>query len=177
MGKVFICEGAIRTALDAIQVMGGDGVTPFYPLTAMMNVSKVENISGGSMEALRLVIYRTALRQMADEFRMPRRVIHEELGVPVPAASLPEKQKSIDEESLLKLLSEDYRVNPGLYMSRAEIKESFDVDDTKLDELPFYWRKRHGEAYRDKKELSYPKPPEGLKKINPRILSMVPSMG
>jgi alkylation response protein AidB-like acyl-CoA dehydrogenase len=170
MGKVFICEGAIRTALDAIQVMGGDGVTPFYPLTAMMNVSKVENISGGSMEALRLVIYRTALRQMADEFRMPRRVIHEELGVPVPAASLPEKQKSIDEESLLKLLAEDYRVNPGLYMGRAEIKESFDVDDPKLDELLLSLeRKGLVKLYREKKGIALSKATyEGLKKAYPQ---------
>jgi alkylation response protein AidB-like acyl-CoA dehydrogenase len=170
MGKVFICEGAIRTALDAIQVMGGDGVTPFYPLTAMMNMSKVENISGGSMEALRLVIYRTALRQMADEFRMPRRVIHEELGVPVPAASLPEKQKSIDEESLLKLLSEDYRVNPGLYMSRTEIKESFDVDDTRLDELLLSLeRKGLVKLYREKKGIALSKATyDGLKKAYPQ---------
>jgi alkylation response protein AidB-like acyl-CoA dehydrogenase len=170
MGKVFICEGAIRTALDAIQVMGGDGVTPFYPLTAMMNVSKVENISGGSMEALRLVIYRTALRQMADEFKMPRRVIHEELGVPVPAASLPEKQKTIDEESLLKLLAEDYRVNPGLYMGRTEIKESFDVDDTKLDELLLALeRKGLVKLYREKKGIALSKATyDGLKKAYPQ---------
>jgi alkylation response protein AidB-like acyl-CoA dehydrogenase len=170
MGKVFICEGAIRTALDAIQVMGGDGVTPFYPLTAMMNVSKVENISGGSMEALRLVIYRTALRQMADEFKMPRRVIHEELGVPVPAASLPEKQKTIDEESLLKLLAEDYRVNPGLYMGRTEIKESFDVDDTKLDELLLSLeRKGLVKLYREKKGIALSKATyDGLKKAYPQ---------
>jgi len=169
MGKVFICEGAIKGALDAIQVMGGDAVTPFYPLAALMNVSKVENISGGSMEACRLVIYRTGLRQMADEFKMDRRVIHEELGVPVPAASLPEKQKNIDEESLLKSLAEDYRVNPGLYMSREDIKESFDVDDTKLDELLLSLeRKDLVRLYRDKKGIALSKATyDGLKKANP----------
>ncbi len=169
MGKVFICEGAIRTALDAIQVMGGDGVTPFYPLTALMNVSKVENISGGSMEACRLVVYRTALRQMADEFKMPRRVIHEELGVPVPAASLAEKQKSIDDESLLKSLAEDYRVNPGLYMSREDIKESFDIDDKKLDELLLSLEKKDWvRLYRDKKGIALVKATyKGLDRANP----------
>ena len=169
MGKVFICEGAIRTALDAIQVMGGDGVTPFYPLTALMNVSKVENISGGSMEACRLVVYRTGLRQMADEFKMVRRVIHEELGVPVPAAPLPEKEKSIDEESLLKSLAEDYRVNPGLYMSREDIKESFDVDDKKLDELLLSLEKKGWvRLCRDKKGISLAKATyEGLDRANP----------
>ena len=127
MGKVFICEGAIKNALDAIQVMGGDGVTPFYPLVALMNVSKVENISGGSMEACRLMIYRTGLKQMAEEFKMPRRVIHEELGVPVPSSGSPQKEKEIDEEKLLKILAEDYRVNPGLHMSRENIKEFFEI--------------------------------------------------
>jgi alkylation response protein AidB-like acyl-CoA dehydrogenase len=169
VGKVFICEGAIKAALDAIQVMGGDGVTPFYPLAALMKVSKVENISGGSMEACRLVIYRTGLRQMADEFKMPRRVIHEELGVPVLATSLPEKSKSIDEGSLLKLLAEDYRVNPGLYMSRNDIKESFDVDDTKLDEL-LLSLEREGmvKLNRDKKGIALVKATyKGLNRANP----------
>jgi len=169
MGKVFICEGAIKGALDAIQVMGGDAVTPFYPLAALMKVSKVENISGGSMEACRLVIYRTGLRQMADEFKMDRRVIHGELRVPVPAASLPEKQKSIDEESLLKLLAEDYRVNPGLYMSREDIKESFDIDDTKLDEVLLSLEKKgFVRLYRDRKGIALSKATyDGLKKVNP----------
>jgi alkylation response protein AidB-like acyl-CoA dehydrogenase len=169
IGKVFICEGAIRAALDAIQVMGGDGVTPFYPLAALMKVSKIENISGGSMEACRLVIYRTGLRQMADEFKMDRRVIHKELGVPVPATPLLEKQKSIDEESLLKLLAEDYRVNPGLYMSREDIKEYFDVDDKKLNELLLSLeRKGMVKLYRDKKGIALSKATyDGLKKANP----------
>jgi hypothetical protein len=169
VAKVFNCEGAMQASLDAIQVMGGDGVTPFYPLSALMNVSKVENIAGGTMEACRLVIYRTGLRQMADEFKMPRRVIHGELGVPVPAASLPEKQKSIDEESLLKLLAEDYRVNPGLYMSREDIKEYYDVDDTRLDEL-FLSLEKNGlvKLYRDKKGIVLSKATyDGLKKANP----------
>jgi hypothetical protein len=45
-----------------------------------MNVAKVENIARGTVEACRMVIYRTAVRQMAEELRMPRRVIHEGLG-------------------------------------------------------------------------------------------------
>ena len=169
VGKVFICEGAIKAALDAIQVMGGDGVTPFYSLAALMKVAKVENISGGSMEACRLVIYRTGTRQMADEFKMPRRVIHEELGVPVPTTSFLEKEKSIDEEKLLKLLAEDYRVNPGLYMSRGDIKESLDVDDTKLDELLLSLEKKSlVKLYRDKKGIALSKATyDGLKKAHP----------
>jgi hypothetical protein len=170
VGKVFICEGAIKTALDAIQVMGGDGVTPFYPLAALMNVSKVENISGGSMEACRLVIYRTGLRQMADEFKRPHRVIHKELGVPVPMPSLPGRQRSIDEEELLKSLAEDYRVNPGLYMSLEDIKEFFDVEDAKLNEVLLSLEKKgFVRLYRDRKGIALVKATyEGLKKANPQ---------
>jgi alkylation response protein AidB-like acyl-CoA dehydrogenase len=167
--KVFNCEEAVKASLDAIQVMGGDGVTPFYPLSAIMKVAKVENIAGGTMEACRLVIYRTGLRQMADEFKMPRRVIHEELGVPVPITSLPEKQKHIDEQSLLKLLAEDYRVNPGLFMSRVDIKEYFEVDDAKLDEVLLSLEKKGlVKLYRDKKGIALVKGTyEGLGRANP----------
>ena len=135
VAKVFNCEAALQGSLDAIQAMGGDGVTPFYPLEEIMNVAKVENIAGGTMEACRLVIFRTAMRQMADEFRMTRRVIHPDLGVPVPASGGVVKEKVVDEEKLLKTLAEDYRVNPGLYMTREDITGVLDVGQDKLDEL------------------------------------------
>jgi alkylation response protein AidB-like acyl-CoA dehydrogenase len=135
VAKVYNCEAALQAGLDAIQVMGGDGVTPFYPLEEVMKVAKVENIAGGTMEACRLVIFRTALRQMADEFRMRRRVIHPQLGVPVPAPEAPVKEKGLDEDKLLAFLAEDYRVNPGLFMSRDDLKELCDIDDVGLDTL------------------------------------------
>lgn len=169
VAKVFNCEGVMQASLDAIQVMGGDGVTPFYPLSAIMKVAKVENIAGGTMEACRLVIYRTGLRQMAEEFKMPRRVIHEELGVPVPVDGKPEKRKDIDEERLLKVLAEDYRVNPGLHMSREDLKELFDVEDGKLDELLVSLEKKGlVKLYRDKKGIALSKATyEGLSQANP----------
>jgi alkylation response protein AidB-like acyl-CoA dehydrogenase len=169
VGKVFICEGAIKAALDAIQVMGGDGMTPFYPLAALMKVSKVENISGGSMEACRLVIYRTGLRQMADEFKMPHRVIHEELGIPVLTTGVPKKQESLDDERLLKVLADDYRINTGLYMSREDIKESFDVENGWLDEALLSLEKKGlVKLYRDKKGIALAKATyEGLNQANP----------
>ncbi|MBW2031789.1 MAG: acyl-CoA dehydrogenase, partial [Deltaproteobacteria bacterium] len=135
IAKVFNCEGVMNASLDGIQVMGGDGLTPFYPLSAIMNVAKVENIAGGTMEACRLVIQRTAMRLMKEDLKMPRRIIHEELGVPIARGSEFEPQKGLDEKKLLKFLAEDYRINPGLHMSREDIKAYFDVDDQKLDEI------------------------------------------
>ena len=135
MAKVYNAEGVMASSLDAIQVMGGDGLTPFYPLSAIMHVAKVENIAGGTMEACRMVIHRTAMRQMAQELKQPRRVIHQELGVPVPTAEAPPKADRVDEESLLEVLAEDYRVNPGLHMNREDMLLYFDVSHERLDEV------------------------------------------
>jgi alkylation response protein AidB-like acyl-CoA dehydrogenase len=169
VAKVFNCENVMASSLDAIQVMGGDGLTPFYPLSAIMNVAKVENIAGGTMEACRLVIYRNGLRQMADELKMPHRVIHEELGVPVPASRLPERQKEIDEGVLLKVLAEDYRVNPGLHMSKEDLTAHFDTDDARFDEvLTALEKKGLVKLFRDKKGIALAKATyEGLKTAFP----------
>jgi alkylation response protein AidB-like acyl-CoA dehydrogenase len=169
IAKVFNCEGAVQASLDAIQVMGGDGVTPFYPLSAIMNVAKVENIAGGTMEACRMVIFRTALRQMAEEVRMPRRIIHEELGVPIPTNKPLAKQKEISEDSLLKVLAEDYRVNPGLHMSRDDLLEYYEVEDEKLDRVLLDLEgKNFVKLFRDKKGIALAKATyDGLKAAYP----------
>ena len=45
------------------------------------------------MEACRLVIFRTGIRRMADDFRMERRTIHPVLGVPIPQPDPQKKRK------------------------------------------------------------------------------------
>jgi alkylation response protein AidB-like acyl-CoA dehydrogenase len=166
VAKVFNCEGAMASALDAIQVMGGDGLTPFYPLSAIMQVAKVEHIAGGTMEACRMVIHRTAMRQMAEDLKMPRRVIHKDLGVPITTGKTAEKKKEIDEQTLLKVLAEDYRVNPGLHMSREDIKVFFDVDEAEIDEALLALETQGlAKLYRDKKGFVLAKATyEGLSK-------------
>jgi alkylation response protein AidB-like acyl-CoA dehydrogenase len=169
MAKVFNCEGAMQASLDAIQVMGGDGVTPFYPLEEVMNISKVENIAGGTMEACRLVIFRTAMREMAEAFKGQRKVIHEKLGVPVPALVEPEKQKDVDEEKILLALAEDYRINPGLYMSIEDIKQYFETGGHQLEEvLTSLEKKGLAKLYRTKKGIQLAKATyDGLNAAHP----------
>ena len=152
-----------------MQVMGGDALTPFYPVEAVMKVSKIENIAGGTMEACRLVIFRTAVRQWADEFRMRRRVMHEKLGVPVPAAGPPERLRQIDEEQVLALLAEDYRVNPGLHMSMADLRQYVDVEHGRLEEvLGALESKGLVKLYRGKKGIELAKATyDGLDKAHP----------
>jgi len=170
VAKVFNCEAAMQASIDAIQVMGGDGVTPFYPLEEIMNVAKVENIAGGTMEACRLVIFRTAMRQMAEDLRMERRVIHPALGVPVPVSGTSEKVKDIDEDKLLAAIAEDYRVNPGLFISREDISELFDTDNAVLDDLLISLEKKGlVRLYRDKKGIALAKATyEGLNEAHPQ---------
>ncbi len=169
LAKVYNCEAALQASLDAIQVMGGDGVTPFYPLEEIMNVAKVENIAGGTMEACRLVIFRAALRQMAEELRMRRRIIHPALGVPVPSPEVPVKAPNMDEEQLLAILAEDYRVNPGLFMSRVDLKEVCDMDDAGLDALlTSLEAKGLAKLYRTKKGIELAKATyDGLNQAHP----------
>ncbi|MDP2645064.1 MAG: acyl-CoA dehydrogenase family protein [Desulfobacterales bacterium] len=169
IAKLYNCEGVMNASLDAIQVMGGDGLTPFYPLSAIMKVAKVENIAGGTMEACRLVIHRMGLRQLADQLKMPRRIIHEELGVPVVTNQVPEKQATVDADGLLKVLAEDYRVNPGLHMSREDLKAFFDVADESLDGVLLGLESRGlVKLHRDRKGIALAKATyEGLNRAFP----------
>jgi alkylation response protein AidB-like acyl-CoA dehydrogenase len=167
--KAFNCETLVEASREAIQLMGGDGVTPFYVPREVYEVSKVEEISGGTMETMRLVVYRTGLREMAEDIRMPRRIIHKELGVPITTYEKPVKQSQISKDVLLEVLAEDYRVNPGLHMSREDLKEVFDVDDGELDHV-LVSLEQEGlvKLYRRKGEIQLAKATyEGLKKINP----------
>jgi alkylation response protein AidB-like acyl-CoA dehydrogenase len=167
--KVYNCEAAVQGSLDAIQVIGADAVTAFSPLPEIMTQSKIENIGGGTMEACRLVIFRTALRQMAEDLKMERRVIHPELGVPVPASARADKEKDVTEERLLALLAEDYRVNPGLFMSREDITELFAVESATLDGLLVSLEtKGLVKLYRTKKGIELAKATyEGLNQAHP----------
>lgn len=167
--KAFNCEIVVEATREAIQIMGGDGVTSFYVPREVYEVSKVEEISGGTMEAMRLVVYRAGQRELAEDIKMPRRVIHKELGVPITTYEKPVKEPQIDDNKLLKVLTEDYRVNPGLHMSREDLKEYFDVSDEELDKvLVSLEQSKLVKLYRGKKGIQLAKATyEGLKKANP----------
>jgi len=167
--KLYGADMLMHSSVEAVQVMGGDGATKFYPLDRIMREAKTAQIAGGTSEAMKLLIYRMGLREMADELKMPRRVIHKELGVPMPAAA-PAKQPKIDDDKLLKVLAEDYRVNPGLYMSREDLKEQFDVENEELERvLLSLEEKKLVKLYRRRGIIELAKATyEGLKKANPQ---------
>ena len=168
--KVFNVESTMDSSLEALQVMGGDGVTPFYPVQSIMQVAKVEHISGGTMEACRQVIFKSGVKQMAEDLKMRRRVIHEELGVPVPAFGDAVKRNHVDEDAVLGVLAEDYRVNPGLFMSLDDIGQYLEADEGSLGSLlTDLETKGLAKLYRTKKGISLAKATyDGLKKAHPK---------
>ncbi len=168
--KLYGADMLMHSSVEAAQVMGGDGATKFYPVDRILREAKVAQIAGGTSEAMKLLIYRMGLREMADELKMPHRVIHKELGVPMPSAAAPAKQSQIDDDKLLKVLAEDYRVNPGLYMSREDLKEQFDVEDEALDRvLVSLEEQRLVKLYRRRGVIRLAKATyQGLKKANPQ---------
>jgi len=135
LAKLYASEAYERLVIDAQQVMGGDGWTRFYPLETFMRDAKVNQLGAGTSEVMRMVLYRQGLRIMADDLKMPHRHIHPKLGVPVSTLK-PEVAKEVNEKTLLTVLAEDYRVNPGLYMNRADMKERLaGVSDEQLNQL------------------------------------------
>jgi len=135
LAKLYASEAYERLVVDAQQVMGGDGWTRFYPLETFMRDAKVNQLGAGTSEVMRMVLYRQGLRTMADDLKMPHRHIHPKLGMPISTAK-PEVVKEANEKTLLEVLAEDYKVNPGLFMSRTDIKERFaSVSDDQLNQL------------------------------------------
>ena len=133
--KLYTSETFGQIMNTAIQVMGGDGWTQFYPVESFMRDSKVNQIGAGTSEIMRTIIYRGELRALADELKMPMRRVHEKLGVPISTTEqLPKMDAS--ERGVLEVLAENYRVNPGLYMTREEIKQHLlSIADADLDKL------------------------------------------
>lgn len=134
--KLFTSEMYEKLISGAIQVMGGDGWTRFYPVEGYLRDAKVNQIGAGTNEIMRLVIFRGGLKAMGKDLKMPRRQIDRRLGIPISEAKPLPKQLQTNEDTVLKVLADDYQVNPGLYMTREDLKERFrGPDDETLDKL------------------------------------------
>ena len=129
--KAFGCEMTLQSAMEATQLMGGDGVNRFYPVQNIFEVAKTEHIAGGTIEACHLTIFRLALKDLKEDIQMPRRVPDEETGVPVPDYSDPSRVV-LNEDNILKVLAEDYKVNPGLHMTISDLKLYIEGDDAAI---------------------------------------------
>jgi alkylation response protein AidB-like acyl-CoA dehydrogenase/DNA-binding transcriptional ArsR family regulator len=162
--KIYATETARKAAEDALQVMGGDGFTKYYPIETTLRDSKILEVGGGTNDVLRRLISNQGWRIMRDMLKPPRRRVHEKLGIPIPyfrnppELELPTKTGAHDpeavEKSILLALAEDYRVNPGLHLTREELIEDTGLDDEHLDEaLLSLEEKNLVDIYRDKKGI------------------------
>lgn len=62
----------------------------------------------------------------------PFRVIDDEIKMPMPLGKAPARKTVSSEDDSLKMLTEDYRVNPGLHMTIEGLKGRLDVSDDEL---------------------------------------------
>lgn len=151
--KMFTSDTYERLISDAVQVMGGDGWTRFYPVESYLRDAKVNQIGAGTNQIMKLVIFRGGLKGMAKDLKMPKRRVHEKLKVPISTAE-PFIKFEPTEDSVLKALAEDYMVNPGLYMTREDLKERLEeTSDEKLDEIlkgleAKSWTKLHRDSHK-----------------------------
>ena len=63
MAKVYSSEAATRSALDAVQILGGYGYTRDFPLERLARDAKLMEIGAGTSEIQRLIIYKELLRR------------------------------------------------------------------------------------------------------------------
>jgi hypothetical protein len=166
VGSDFLFE----IASDAIQLMGGNGVMTHYMVERILRDAKQCQIAAGTNEIMKLVIYRMGGAQLAAGLRAPVLVWDDELGVPMPPGSPPERQPVGDDVDVLRVLAENYRVNPGLHMTLDDLKVFLDVEDEallghleSLEEkgLASQWRDRKGRVGLVKATL------EGIKRAFP----------
>jgi DNA-binding transcriptional ArsR family regulator len=67
------------------------------------------------------------------DLKVPIRVIDDELKVPMPVGKAPSRKAVSSGDDVLKMLAEDYRVNPGLHMTMEDLKERLDIGDDELN--------------------------------------------
>jgi len=132
LSKLFCSEAGLEVALEAVQCMGGNGVMKAYPVERIMRDMKINQIAAGTSEVQRLLIYRMGSRLFAEGLKPPIRVIDDELKLPLPIGKPPVPKAVQDEMDVMRVLAESYRVNPGLHMTIADIRQFLDVTDEAL---------------------------------------------
>jgi alkylation response protein AidB-like acyl-CoA dehydrogenase len=134
IAKMLSTDYATEIGLDAIQLTGGDGLTKFYPIERLIREGKIGQIVAGTNEVQKMVIYRMGALYYLD---WPYRLRwNEKLETPtLTLAKGPWHGKKITEDIMLKILAEDYRCNPGLYMAVDDCEKETGLAKDKILEL------------------------------------------
>lgn len=134
IAKLLNTDYAVQAGLDAVQILAGDGLNKFYPVERLVREGKIGQIIAGTNEVQKLIIYRMGALSYLD---MPFR-LRMDPDLDIPILSLGDdhwKNKEITEDILLKILAEDYRANPGLYMTLEDLENETGLEKSKILEL------------------------------------------
>lgn len=133
--KMVISEYVRKAGTKAIQVMGGDGLTKFYPAERLMREGKVGEIVAGTTEIQKMIIYRFS--SMLPDYNKPVRMRwNDEVDAPIISNRESQfKGLEVNEENMLKVIAHDYKVNPGLYMTIDDIREDIGTSRSKTRKI------------------------------------------
>lgn len=132
IAKLMICEWIREVGTIAIQTMGGDGLTKFYPAERLLREGKIAEIVAGTTEVQKMIIYRFAA-MLPTYNKMLKYRWSEEVNAPVLSNRDSQfKGLEINDENLLKVIAHDYKVNPGLYLSPDDIRADIGGSRSKI---------------------------------------------
>ncbi len=135
IAKLYNTIAARDCGLQAVQITAGDGLTRFYPIERLVRESKIGEIVAGTTEVQKMIIYRMTLQKRGFLDLKHHFKIHPELGVPIITKEpSPWQGKDINKENILKILAEDYKTNPGLYMTPDDLKSTIKGSRKKIVE-------------------------------------------
>ncbi|MFW9937920.1 MAG: acyl-CoA dehydrogenase family protein [Candidatus Thorarchaeota archaeon] len=123
ISKMISTEYVRDVGLKAIQVLGGDGLTKFLPVERILREAKIGEIVAGTNEVQKMIIYRFSA--MLPQYNKAIRLRwNDDVNAPI-ISKRDSKFKGLDvnEENILKVISHDYKVNPGLYMTPDDVRE------------------------------------------------------
>lgn len=166
--KLFNADSALEIAIEAIQCMGGDGLSNSYPPARAMRDAKLAQIVAGTQEVNKQIIFRQAMKLFGEDFVIPPFKFNTTLNCSMPTNGLPAKQQGSD--GILRVLAEYYRNHPGLHVSRRELLDLLGMTEQAVDAALLNLEEQDlVDLYRDKKgnialvKSTY----EGLDKIHP----------
>ncbi len=135
--KMFTSDSSLRMGINGVQIMGGDGLTKFYPVERLVRESKIGQIIAGTNEIMKVIIYRLGPLAMYEDLIYPWRfTLHPRLQVPMPTfEKSPFAGQEVNEENMLKLFALNYRINPGLYLTIEDIAKEFEAPQEKILEV------------------------------------------
>jgi alkylation response protein AidB-like acyl-CoA dehydrogenase len=135
IAKMVISEYVRKAGTKAIQVMGGDGLTKFYPVERILREGKVGEIVAGTTDVMKMIIYRFS-SMIPDYTKSMRMRWNDEVNAPIISnADSRFKDLEVNKENLLKVIAHDYKVNPGLYMTVDDIREDIGTSRSKTRKI------------------------------------------